>query len=178
MNVIAQLEYELAYYDSAVHHFNHYTTRTSPNIRSDGIKLVLEVKRKESIQKQNWILSHRQCRAELSSLLTYVAFQNDHSPTAKHHTGIYVLSNRCLLITQKICIIREPFFKRKICSRGHVLVGHMDTICILTGLSRVVVFGVSSYSLDLRCPSRSANTYYARLSSWLGACGALDIRNA
>ena len=27
MNVIARLEYELAYYDSAVHRFNHYTTR-------------------------------------------------------------------------------------------------------------------------------------------------------
>ena len=32
MNVIARLEYELAYYDFAVHHFNHYTTRTSPAI--------------------------------------------------------------------------------------------------------------------------------------------------
>ena len=30
VNVIARLEYELAYYDSAVHHFNHYTTRTPP----------------------------------------------------------------------------------------------------------------------------------------------------
>ena len=28
MNVIARLEYELAYYDSAVHLFSHYTTRT------------------------------------------------------------------------------------------------------------------------------------------------------
>ena len=28
VNVIAQLEFELAYCDSAVHHFNHYTTRT------------------------------------------------------------------------------------------------------------------------------------------------------
>ena len=28
MNVIARVEYELAYYDSAVHRFNHYTTRT------------------------------------------------------------------------------------------------------------------------------------------------------
>ena len=28
MNVIARLEYELAYYDSAVYRFNHYTTRT------------------------------------------------------------------------------------------------------------------------------------------------------
>ena len=30
VNVIAWLEYELAYYDSAVHRFNHYTTRTPP----------------------------------------------------------------------------------------------------------------------------------------------------
>ena len=30
MNVIARLEYEVAYYDSAVHRFNHYTTRTPP----------------------------------------------------------------------------------------------------------------------------------------------------
>ena len=32
VNVIAQLEYELAYYDSAVHRFNHYTTRTPSDI--------------------------------------------------------------------------------------------------------------------------------------------------
>ena len=30
MNEIAWLEYELAYYDSVVHRFNHYTTRTPP----------------------------------------------------------------------------------------------------------------------------------------------------
>ena len=29
VNVIARLEFELAYYASAVHRFNHYTTRTS-----------------------------------------------------------------------------------------------------------------------------------------------------
>ena len=34
VNVIARLEYELAYYDSAVHRFNHYTTRTPQ--QSDG----------------------------------------------------------------------------------------------------------------------------------------------
>ena len=28
VNVIARLEYELTYYDSAIHRFNHYTTRT------------------------------------------------------------------------------------------------------------------------------------------------------
>ena len=32
MNIIARLGYELAYYDSAVHRFNHYTTRTPPRI--------------------------------------------------------------------------------------------------------------------------------------------------
>ena len=31
MNVITRLEYELAYYDSAVHRFNQYTTRTPPS---------------------------------------------------------------------------------------------------------------------------------------------------
>ena len=30
MNVIARLEYELAYYDSPIHRFNHYTTWTPP----------------------------------------------------------------------------------------------------------------------------------------------------
>ena len=32
VNVIARLEYEFAYYDSAVHRFNHYTTRTPHQI--------------------------------------------------------------------------------------------------------------------------------------------------
>ena len=35
MNVIARLEYELAYYDSAAHRFNHYTTRT-PHMEHEG----------------------------------------------------------------------------------------------------------------------------------------------
>ena len=30
MNIIARLEYELAYYDSSVHRFNHYTTTRGP----------------------------------------------------------------------------------------------------------------------------------------------------
>ena len=33
VNVIARLEFELTYYDSAVHRFNHYTTRTPPTGR-------------------------------------------------------------------------------------------------------------------------------------------------
>ena len=31
MNVIVRLKYELAYYDPAIHRFNHYTTRITPN---------------------------------------------------------------------------------------------------------------------------------------------------
>ena len=31
VNIIVWLEYQLAYYDSAVYRFNHYTTRTPPN---------------------------------------------------------------------------------------------------------------------------------------------------
>ena len=34
MNLIARLEYELAYYDFAVHRFNHYTTRATPERES------------------------------------------------------------------------------------------------------------------------------------------------
>ena len=33
MNVIARLEFELAYYDFTVHLFNHYTTRTPPVLK-------------------------------------------------------------------------------------------------------------------------------------------------
>ena len=41
MNVIARLEYELTYYDSAVHRFNHYTTRTPPYLDGPRIFVVL-----------------------------------------------------------------------------------------------------------------------------------------
>ena len=34
VNIIARLEYELVYYDSAVHRFKHYTTRTFPAKKS------------------------------------------------------------------------------------------------------------------------------------------------
>ena len=37
VNVLARPEYELAYYDSAVHRFNNYTTRTSSS-KFDGVK--------------------------------------------------------------------------------------------------------------------------------------------
>ena len=44
VNVIARLEFELAYYDSAVHRFNHYTTRTPPK---EGLRLVTALRSME-----------------------------------------------------------------------------------------------------------------------------------
>ena len=32
VNIIAQLDFELAHYDSAVQHFNYYTMRTPPDV--------------------------------------------------------------------------------------------------------------------------------------------------
>ena len=43
MNVIARLEYKLAYYDSAVHRFNHYTTRTPPETIEEMKEAVMKV---------------------------------------------------------------------------------------------------------------------------------------
>ena len=37
VNVITRLEYELAYYESAVHCFNHFTTRTPPKKEDEHI---------------------------------------------------------------------------------------------------------------------------------------------
>ena len=47
MNVIARLEYELAYYDSAVHRFNHYTTRTPQSEKVEGKEVKLPQLRKQ-----------------------------------------------------------------------------------------------------------------------------------
>ena len=46
VNVIARLKYELAYYDSAVHRFNHYTTMTLPLwscVNITGFNLLFEI---------------------------------------------------------------------------------------------------------------------------------------
>ena len=48
MNVIVRLEYELAYYDSAVHRFNHYTRRTP---QGDQVGDVLDVWPNEVVQQ-------------------------------------------------------------------------------------------------------------------------------
>ena len=50
VNVIARLEFELAYYDFAVHRFNHYTTRTPPKAAGIDNKTPTNTKR----QKDMW----------------------------------------------------------------------------------------------------------------------------
>ena len=49
VNVIARLEYELAYYDSVVHRFNHYTTRTPPKMFEN--KTIIVEKKRRNKQK-------------------------------------------------------------------------------------------------------------------------------
>ena len=50
MIVIARLEYELAYYDSAVHRFNHYTTRTPPPMAPVFEKSATELKQQKFLK--------------------------------------------------------------------------------------------------------------------------------
>ena len=42
VNVISRLEYELAYYDSAVHRFNYYTTRTPLESEKSKVSLCFQ----------------------------------------------------------------------------------------------------------------------------------------
>ena len=62
MNVIARLEYELAFYDSAVHRFNHYTTWTPPSMRLVSVHEVLAYSSMDTTaawKKLRFILSDR-----------------------------------------------------------------------------------------------------------------------
>ena len=58
MNVIARLEFELAFYDSAVHRFNHYTTRTRHHDDDDDDDDVPKEKKNENLNKK-WTLPEK-----------------------------------------------------------------------------------------------------------------------
>ena len=61
MNVIARLEYELAYYDSAVHRFNHYTTRTPLRVsQQKGRRIV----RKRKLFLKAWNISRNRLQMQ------------------------------------------------------------------------------------------------------------------
>ena len=64
MNVIARLEYELAYYDSAVHRFNHYTTRTP--LKLVEVKDQTNCKKKKKKKKKKMYVDY----SEIISLYT------------------------------------------------------------------------------------------------------------
>ena len=58
VNVKAQLEFVLAYYDSAVHRFNHYTTSPPPSEESgSGYKRKLKKKKKKVYEKADYLRS-------------------------------------------------------------------------------------------------------------------------
>ena len=52
VKVIARLGYELAYYDSAVHRFNHYITRTPPRTFESPVDLRWHLTRKHFCIKE------------------------------------------------------------------------------------------------------------------------------
>ena len=58
MNILARLEYELVYYDSAVHRFNHYTTRT-PTVAFIYDQMYLSTKSAGHIAGQGNILQKK-----------------------------------------------------------------------------------------------------------------------
>ena len=66
MNVIERLEFELAYYDSAVQHFNHYTTRIPPRWQ---ISIIVFVSVEET--PVLWIHFNFQHQVKKNSFYTY-----------------------------------------------------------------------------------------------------------
>ena len=65
MNVRARLEYEIAYYDSAVQRFNHYTTRVHPLFV--GTFFAVDRCKKNNLEKNNWKSLHSLDNLTLSS---------------------------------------------------------------------------------------------------------------
>ena len=108
VNVIARLEYELAYYDSAVHRFNHYTTRT-PLIKG-------------------WVCLYECVRANVTSMYTSMRTHNSikrHSHWAmvmtwrsefKSWTRLFIF-HIILISLGKVCI-QLFFFQQWINSRA------------------------------------------------------------
>ena len=85
MNVIARLEYELAYCDSAVHRFNHYTTRTPPVwLRVDlGIMVM---KRYFTLLKSSELEPHHQM--QLNVILRALLFEGVALPFCRGYSQI------------------------------------------------------------------------------------------
>ena len=102
MNIIARLEYELAYYDSAVHRFNHYTTRTP--------RMVVRLRRRQSktqiifdcIRQHDLELNQSKC-VFLTADLIYLG-QNITSEGLKFDPSkIEIIVKITNLITKKSC---------------------------------------------------------------------------
>ena len=73
MNVIARLEFELAYYDSAVHRFNHYTMRTPSQVfqsNSKNLHTVIFLSNAYNFQTVIWTID-----GTLSGTNTWITIQ-------------------------------------------------------------------------------------------------------
>ena len=100
MNVIARLTYELAYYDSAVHRFNHYTTRTTPRLRE------------KSISWQYYVLEIRQTKKAVKSkcrrlLRTYILLLQNNMPVQIAEVTVVEAANSSFVLLSHPPYLRD-----------------------------------------------------------------------
>ena len=98
VNIIAGLENELVYYDSAVHRFNHYTTRTPPWRRRNCI----------TIGSKNWQKGgFKWCSMMASTMLGCFCYNfknktNNHQNIAKLYSPKYFEVSTATFVDHKI----------------------------------------------------------------------------
>ena len=70
VNIIAQLEFELANYDSAVHRFNHYTMWIPPLLSAEDMSICIIIKIQSLVVWSNdWLICLTVCQTFLSYLM-------------------------------------------------------------------------------------------------------------
>ena len=115
MNVIARLEYELAYYDSAVHRFNHYTTRTPRRVlRIDSV----------NIKRNHNVIPNAQEKDSNEDRYRCMTFTFIHRLAQTKLDIIYFLF--CHVFTKKICIQKRTDTDSRVYNKTIRFIGHMQ----------------------------------------------------
>ena len=68
VNIIARLGYEFAYYDSAVHRFNYYTTRTPP------YSYEIEISETSLLCAEKWVQARLKMLLEMCLKIAYLIY--------------------------------------------------------------------------------------------------------
>ena len=111
MNVIARLEFELAYYDPAVRRFNHYTARTPP-VSVDGSS---QLKQNAKLVKMFGVIFHQDDSWLIPSSVTN---QNHYTLMGKiffhllYSPDIILLEDHFWPIRNPLNLKKKQFFER------------------------------------------------------------------